>query len=66
MNIECALKLTDLWITSLLFDLNHKFIDGSFAFSPGLIYILVYKPQALSSDIKATGRGLLTGYRWDT
>ena len=37
---ECALKLTDLWITSLLFDLNHKFIDGSFAFSPGLIYIL--------------------------
>ena len=22
---ECALKLTDLWNTSLLFDLNHKF-----------------------------------------
>ena len=32
--------LTDLWITSLLFDLNNKFIIGSFAFSPGLIYIL--------------------------
>ena len=32
---ECALKLTDLWITSLLFDLNYKFINGSFAFSPG-------------------------------
>ena len=39
---ECALKLTDLWITSLLFDFNHKFINesykfinGSFAFSPG-------------------------------
>ena len=32
---ECALKLTDLWITSLLFDLNYKFVNGSFAFSPG-------------------------------
>ena len=32
---ECALKLTDLWITSLLFDLNYKFINRSFAFSPG-------------------------------
>ena len=32
---ECALKLTDLWITSLLFDLKYKFNNGSFAFSPG-------------------------------
>ena len=32
---ECALKLTDLWFTSLLFDLKYKFINGSFAFSPG-------------------------------
>ena len=32
---ECALKLTDLRITSLLFDLKYKFINGSFAFSPG-------------------------------
>ena len=32
---EAALKLTDLWITRLLFDLNYKFINGSFAFSPG-------------------------------
>ena len=31
----CAIKLTDLWITSLLFDLNYEFINGSFAFSPG-------------------------------
>ena len=31
----CALKLTDLWSKSLLFDLNYKFINGSFAFSPG-------------------------------
>ena len=30
-----ALKLTGLWITSLLFYLNNKFINGSFAFSPG-------------------------------
>ena len=31
---ECALKLTDLWITSVLFDLNYKIINASFAFSP--------------------------------
>ena len=37
---KCALKLTDLWITSLLFDLKYQFINESFAFSPGLIYIL--------------------------
>ena len=27
--------LTDLCITSLLLDLDYKFINGSFAFSPG-------------------------------
>ena len=32
---EYALKLTDLWNTSLLTDLYYKFINGSFAFSPG-------------------------------
>ena len=32
---KCALKLTDLWITILLFDLKYKFINGSFDFSPG-------------------------------
>ena len=32
---ECALKLTDLWNTKLLFDLSYKFINGSFAFSRG-------------------------------
>ena len=32
---ECALKLTDLWNTKLLFDLSYKFINGSFAFSCG-------------------------------
>ena len=32
---ECALKLTYLWNTSLLFDLNYKFINGCFAFSRG-------------------------------
>ena len=31
---ECALKLTELWNTSLLFDLNYKFVNGSLAFSP--------------------------------
>ena len=28
-------KLYFLWITSLLFDLNNKFINESFTFSPG-------------------------------
>ena len=32
---KCPLKLTELWNTSLLFDLNYKFINGSLAFSPG-------------------------------
>ena len=32
---ECAVKLTELWNTSLLFDLNYTFINGSLAFSPG-------------------------------
>ena len=35
MNVLCALKLTELRKTSLLFDLNYKFINGSLAFSPG-------------------------------
>ena len=32
---ECARKLTALWITSLFLVLKYKFINGSFAFSPG-------------------------------
>ena len=32
---ECVLKLTDLWITGLLFDLTYELFNGSFAFSPG-------------------------------
>ena len=28
-------QLTDLWITSLLFDLHYKRINWSYAFSPG-------------------------------
>ena len=32
---ERALKLTELWNTSLLFDLNYEFINGSLAFSAG-------------------------------
>ena len=32
---ECALQLAELWNTSLLFDLNYKYINGSLAFSPG-------------------------------
>ena len=29
MNVLCALKLTELWNTSLLFDLNYKYIMGA-------------------------------------
>ena len=29
MNVLCALKLTELWNTSLLFDLNYKCINGA-------------------------------------
>ena len=32
---KCALKLTDLWITSLLFDVNYEFNNRSFTFSAG-------------------------------
>ena len=32
MNVLCVLKLTELWNSSLLFDLNY---NGSLAFSPG-------------------------------
>ena len=35
INVLCALKLTELWNTGLLFDLNYKFINGNLAFSPG-------------------------------
>ena len=48
---ECALTLTDLLITSLLFDLNHTFIKGNFAFGPGLIYILDLTSRCLWSAI---------------
>ena len=40
LSLSFPLKLTDLWVTSLLFDLNYKFINWSFAFRPGQIYIL--------------------------
>ena len=43
MNVLCALKLTELWNTSLLFQLNYKYINGSLAFSPGQIYILRFR-----------------------
>ena len=29
MNVLCALKLTEMWSTSLLFDLNSKYIMGA-------------------------------------
>ena len=38
---ECALKLTKLWITSLLFDLNYKFIIGRFAFIVIITIIII-------------------------
>ena len=44
---ECALKLTELWKTSLLFDLNYKFelIHRSFAFT--LAKSIYYTSQCL-------------------
>ena len=41
-----------LWITSLLFDLNYEFINGSFAFSPGYIYILIFQDKLHSVNIQ--------------
>ena len=35
MYVLCDLKLTELWNTSFLFDLNYNYINGSLAFSPG-------------------------------
>ena len=35
MNVLWALKLTELWNASLLFDLNYEDINGSLAFSLG-------------------------------
>ena len=35
INVLCALKLTELRNTSLVFDLNYKFINGNLAFIPG-------------------------------
>ena len=47
----------DLWITiaSLLFDLNYEFINGSFAFSPGLIYILYMATFAMITELRVRG-----------
>ena len=42
----------DLWITSLLFDLNYEFINESFVFSPGKIYLLFLKIFNLVNDKK--------------
>ena len=38
---ECALKLNDLWIKSLLFDLNYKYIMGAslLALAKSIYYI---------------------------
>ena len=40
IHMNVPLKLTDLWITSLLFDLNYKFINRISSFSPGYILVL--------------------------
>ena len=42
----------DLWITSLLFDLNYELINESFVFSPGKIYLLFLKIFNLVNDKK--------------
>ena len=40
IHMNVPFKLTDLWITSLLFDLNYKFINRISSFSPGYILVL--------------------------
>ena len=40
IHMNVPFKLTDLWITSLLFDLNYKFFNRIFCFSPGYILVL--------------------------
>ena len=35
MCLKSHMDVPYLWITSLLFDLNYEFINGSFAFNPG-------------------------------
>ena len=53
--LNVPIKFTDLRIASLLFDLNYKFINGSFAFSPGLIFIIgQYAPSRVrfTADLK--------------
>ena len=50
--MECALKLTDLWITRLLFDLNYKFISRSFAFSPRTESIYYYSGFSLTFSFR--------------
>ena len=62
-----CLEDLDPWLRDNL-NISHlplklSFLANYLFFGPSLI---VYKPKALASDIKATGRGLLTGYRWDT
>ena len=41
MNVLCALKLTELWNTSLLFDLNYKYVNGAslLALAKSIYYI---------------------------
>ena len=51
-HMECALKLTDLWITRLLFDLNYKFISRSFAFSPRTESIYYYSGFSLTFSFR--------------
>ena len=40
--MDASPQLSDLWITSLLFDLNYKFINRSYALS---LYIIPFSKQ---------------------
>ena len=43
MNVLCALKLTELWNTSLVFDLNYKFINRSLSFHFYIYFVINQK-----------------------
>ena len=44
MNVLCALKLSELWNTSLLFDLNYKYINGAslLALAKSIYYLVLW------------------------
>ena len=65
MNVLCALKLTELWNTSLLFDLNYKYIMGAslLALAKSIYYVVfcLYRYECgLSCKLPLESFGIVT------